>query len=220
MPCRTPQVGPRLEWRHWSGPAACLVLLVTACDRATPISSTSPARREVRAYRVSGAAADPVMGQLSGPAMTIAAALEVDTGRALMRTAFSQIPRGSLGVDLQNCDAPSSAGNRIVRLGTSRLLTDALALCDLFRLSSGMMLYVSKDLIARWDGRTLPYVTAVEDVTASASQTFAAYRGSTQVLTLSENGPFDAPVIVLLPIRASGGRRSFSAPDFRTRAHP
>lgn len=139
------------------------------------------------------------MGDLSGLARQLAAALQNPKLRAAVRRSLESGDPRMTALDLQDCQGASLAGQLLheaERRGAG-LAADACAQAIQAR---GMMLYIDRDRLAQWDSSVVPIVTAIESPGTSLPKTFKGYRSPSVTIDLPGDGSIGGPVLVVLPI--------------------
>jgi hypothetical protein len=177
--------------------ATCLAASLAACERpagAAPAAPGDPAAAKFPAPP----ARDRVMGGLSGVARHVAAGLQDPAVRAAVARALLAAPDGLTQLDLQDC-ARSAVVKALFEAGERRGGGSAAALCAVVERGEGMVLYMDRDALARWDARAAPVVTAVADVGAPMPATFRGYAAPERTVDLPGDGAATGPVLVVLP---------------------
>ncbi|MEO6864374.1 MAG: hypothetical protein ABI229_02875 [Gemmatimonadaceae bacterium] len=138
------------------------------------------------------------MGQLSGIARHVAAALQDPTVRREVALIMKQSPDAA-GLDLQGCQEGSTVG-RMLAAGELRGAGSAQAVCQQLMHAQGMVLFMDRTQLAAWDPSVVPIVTAVESPGRFAASTvFQGYRSPTRMITLNAAHPNVGPVLVVFP---------------------
>lgn len=177
-----------------------LVLLaaVAACNDPDLAVRTAPAPTDgPRLARV--AEHDPVMGDLSGIAQHVAAAMQSPAVRATIAAALKQAPNGITELDLQDCGR-NAAIKAMLDEGQRRGGAAPGALCSAIAKTDGMVLYMDRDLLARWNpAAVVPIVTALANPGAALPAAFRGYRTPEETIDLPGDGSVTVPVLVVLP---------------------
>jgi hypothetical protein len=138
------------------------------------------------------------MGQLSGVARHVAAALQDPNVRHEVALLMKQSPDAA-GLDLQNCQEGTAVG-RLLAAGELRGAGSASVLCKQLMQAQGMVLFMDRTQLAAWDPSVVPIVTAVENPGRFAASTvFQGYRSPTRMITLNAAHPNVGPVLVVFP---------------------
>jgi hypothetical protein len=142
---------------------------------------------------------DPVMGDLSGIAQHVAAAMQSPAVRATIATALKQAPDGITQLDLQDCGR-NVAIKAMLDEGQRRGGAAPGTLCSAIAQADGMVLYMDRDLLARWDPATVvPVVTALAHPASALPAAFRGYRTPEETVDLPGDGSVTVPVLVVLP---------------------
>jgi hypothetical protein len=141
---------------------------------------------------------DPVMGDLSGIAQHVAAAMQSPAVRATIAAAL-KAPNGITQLDLQDCGR-NAAIKAMLDEGQRRGGGEPGALCSAIAQADGMVLYMDRDLLARWDPATVvPVVTALAHPASALPAVFRGYRTPEETVDLPGDGSVTVPVLVVLP---------------------
>ena len=81
-----------------------------------------------------------------------------------------------------------------------------------------MVLYMDRDLLARWDPAVVPIITALADPSAALPVVFRGYRTPEETVDLPGDGAVTGPVLVVLP-NIYPSRKS-PRPELETIAQP
>jgi hypothetical protein len=188
--------------RYESAAALVIAGLISACNRQDLPSTVRPslpssASHVIRPVRP--AAVDSVMGQLSPIAQHLAAGLQDSTIRMAVYRAMKSPGANHGSLDLQTC-AADPAVSSLVTSGERHGAGPAVAMCALIARLPGATLYMDPTQLARWDGTTIPIVTAVEKANRRLPATIRGYRSPDLLMDLPTDGSLQGPVLVVVPI--------------------
>ena len=141
---------------------------------------------------------DPVMGDLSGVTQHVAAAMQSPAIRAVIATELKQAPNGITQLDLQDCGR-NAAIKAMLDEGQRRGGSAPGTLCSAIGKADGMVLYMDRDLLARWDPAVVPIVTALAHPGSALPAVFRGYRTPEETVDLPGDGSVTVPVLVVLP---------------------
>lgn len=200
---------PRKKFQlvYWSGRKSSarrhfcqLVVLVAAVGCQSERSLTAPPVSAAPNRTIIGQPAnDRTMGRLSGIARHLSAALQEAAMRGLLNRALKSPGAIGIGIDLQDCEAPTLVG-QLLRAGERRGGESAEALCHAFQHEKGLTLYVDRSTLKGWDSTTSPIVTALEDPDAPLPQTFLGYRSPSRTIEIGAGTKIKSPILVILPV--------------------
>ena len=175
-----------------------LVAAAAACNGPDLPARTAPTPMDAaRLARV--AEKDPVMGDLSGIAQHVAAAMQSPAVRAVIAAELKQAPNGITQLDLQDCGR-NAAIKAMLDEGQRRGGAAPGTLCSAIAKADGMVLYMDRDLLARWDpAAVVPIVTALAHPGAALPAGFRGYRTPEETVDLPGDGSVTVPVLVVLP---------------------
>jgi hypothetical protein len=152
------------------------------------------------------------MGGLSGVARHVAAGLQDPAVRAAVARALAAAPDGLTRLDLQDCSR-SPVVKALFEAGERRGGGSAAALCAAVERGEGMVLYMDRDGLARWDARATPVVTAVADVGAPLPTTFRGYAAPERTVDLPGSGSATPLVLVVLSTVHPGRQAARARPS-------
>jgi hypothetical protein len=194
-----------------------LLVAAAACNGPDLPARTAPTPMDAaRLARV--AEKDPVMGDLSGIAQHVAAAMQSPAVRTVIAAELKQAPNGITQLDLQDCGR-NAAIKAMLDEGQRRGGAAPGTLCSAIAKADGMVLYMDRDLLARWDpAAVVPIVTALAHPGTALPAAFRGYRTPEETVDLPGDGSVTAPVLVVLPnIHPS---RKSRRPELKGNAQP
>ena len=197
--------------------ALALLAAAAACNDPDLAVRTAPTPMDgARLPRV--AESDPVMGDLSRIAQHVAAAMQSPAVRATIAAELRRAPNGIAQLDLQDCGR-NAAIKAMLDEGQRRGGTAPGTLCSAMAHADGMVLYMDRDLLARWNPATVvPIVTALAHPGGALPAVFRGYRTPEETVDLPGDGSVTVPVLVVLP--SMHPSRKSQRPELKGNAQP
>lgn len=145
---------------------------------------------------------DHVMGGFAPLARHIVAALRDSEVRIGIAASMKSPTAHYLGLDLRLCDTDPLV-SKLFASGEYAGAGSATSMCSLVKRYPGVVLYMDPDRLRQWDGRTIPFVTAIENPDAALPPMLHGFRSATRIIDLPRDGSVGGPMLVILPYRAT-----------------
>jgi hypothetical protein len=139
------------------------------------------------------------MGALSPIAQHLVVALEDSSVRVAVARAMKQPQAGVAGLDLQGC-ASDPVVSALLASGEKRGGAAAKAICSALEKMNGAILYMDPTEVKRWDGTTIPIVTARATLSGVLPKALQGYRSPDRLIAIPTDGSMSGPILVVLPI--------------------
>lgn len=165
--------------------------------------------------------ADPVMGTLSPIAQYVAAGLQDFAVRLAVHRALTSPSAHRMGLDLHAC-ASDSVIISLLRAGERRGAGLAASVCQMLGSMNGAVLFMDPSRLRKWNGSTVPIVTAIANPGRELPATFHGYRSPNRLIDLPADGSIQGPVFIVLPYQHPAHPRNvrLGQPTIRQHATP
>lgn len=151
-------------------------------------------------------------GEMEQTVRAVAAGLQDSTTRKMVALIFRSDTTGIPMIDLQACSA-DGISRRLLNTAELKGGPKSQLLCAKLGASRGAVLYLNREDVRRWDGTTIPPVTALVNENAPMPSAVPVYLSPARFTTLSTEGATAGPVLVVVPVVHPDRRRKAPKPD-------